>query len=249
VYVLSLSVCGCLCLIVCVCVCVSFSVCVSIFQDVCVSVSMCVSLSVCVSLSICVCLSLCVSLSVAGWSSLVLATALSMKSGGRLTSVDQNSKLCSKLWHKVQKLKNVDSLLIESKPRLTFGKSGMYYSYKSASSGIADRGPFDFVFIDAPPWYYGRFGALPLSIRFLSPNALIVLDDAGRTEEQMILTNWLRTFKYLSLVFFNPQFGGRGLALLSYGGNPKGKMNFSTFYGNFDHTYTWWCYRKRRKLS
>ena len=70
----------------------------------------------------------------------------------------------------------------------------------------------DFMLIDGPPHDVGRAGVVPRIRNQLSPNAVVVLDDAGRQSEQRCCENWttnngLKLHGYLPL--------GHGLAYLT----------------------------------
>ena len=171
----------------------------------------------------------------AGLSSLTLATALSICSGGQLTSVEQNPEWCRPLWREVEQISNVDAELVGSGLGLRLGMAGLHYWFKHADSVLARRGPYDLVVVDAPQGIYSRDGALHMARRHLSPNALIVLDDAGRNGEQWTLYRWLQTYPGLELTFFDPAFGGRGVAVLRTGGRLKSRLAIMAALGSIYH--------------
>lgn len=76
---------------------------------------------------------------------------------------------------------------------------------------------FDFVLIDGPPAYrYGREAPLYHLAPYLSPDALIVLDDANREPEQEALANWQRTWSDGFAMKLYPELK-KGLAVLKIG--------------------------------
>ena len=152
----------------------------------------------------------------AGLSSVVLATSLSRSSGGRLTSVEQNLRWCRDQWRRVSDLVNVDSRIVESKPRLSLSAVGICYSFRDAADIVASRGPYDLVLVDAPQGFYGRDGALQMASRHLASGALVVLDDAGRSGERWALFRSLATTRGYKLLFYDEKFGGRGCAILRW---------------------------------
>ena len=88
----------------------------------------------------------------AGWSSIVIARALSrVNQGGRLTSLDNTDRFCGTPWKEVRTVPNVDPVLSISDLRLRVGLEGLSYTYAAIAQVAARRGPFDFLFIDAPP--------------------------------------------------------------------------------------------------
>lgn len=55
----------------------------------------------------------------------------------------------------------------------------------------------DLLLVDGPPGYQGgrtRFPALPVLFSRLAPDAVVLLDDAARADEQSIIAEWLRDF-------------------------------------------------------
>jgi len=57
-------------------------------------------------------------------------------------------------------------------------------------------GDFELVICDGPPSRVigGRYGLLPVASRLLSRNAVILLDDVERSDEQAIIERWNREF-------------------------------------------------------
>lgn len=151
----------------------------------------------------------------AGLSSLVLATALSHLPRGRLTSVEQNLSWCRDHWRRVGEIENVDSRIVESRPRLCLNGVGLCYVFREAAGVIAARAPYDLVLVDAPQGFYGRDGVLAMVHRRLAPEALVVLDDAGRSSERWALFRNLVGVPAYRLLFYDGGFGGRGCAVLS----------------------------------
>jgi len=176
----------------------------------------------------------------AGGSSLVLARALSSIGGGTLTSVEQWPEWCKEPWARVEQTPNVDARLVAAQPRLALSRVGLTYAFRSARAAIASRRPYDLVVVDAPPRFYGRDGALPLSYAHLVPGAWVVLDDARRAAEQWTLFRWLRTYPGLRLMHFDAAFGGRGLAVLRYTGERTQRVDPWSVLTSALHTYRHW---------
>jgi predicted O-methyltransferase YrrM len=175
-----------------------------------------------------------------GSSSLVLATALSVAGGGKLTSVEQNPQWCIEKWALVKQKENVDSHMIVAQPRLSIGKIGVYYAFKDAREAIAERGPYDMVVIDSPQYFYGRDGAIPIVYNHLVPNARIILDDAGRGGERWAIFRWLKTYPGLSLDLYDDKFGGKGLAVLRFREGRKPSVSAISVATSIKHTYQRW---------
>ena len=155
----------------------------------------------------------------AGRSSLVVATALAARDGGRLTSLEQDVTWCAELWDRVVAVgSGVDAELTPVTPRLGWSPIGLHHRYE-VDDLLARRGPFDLVVVDAPQYWYGRGGALPTVRPHLADGALVVLDDAARKGERWALYRWLRTYPGLELLAYDASFGGRGVALLRWNGS------------------------------
>lgn len=150
----------------------------------------------------------------AGASSLVLARALVRLGGGRLTSLEHLPRFALEAWREVERVPGVDARLVASRLRLRASAAGVHYTYADAEPELARRGPFDLVFVDGPPIYYGRDGAMHLAHPHLSPGALVVLDDAARPGEQRTLRRWRRVYPDLTLLVMDSTFGRHGCAVL-----------------------------------
>ena len=154
----------------------------------------------------------------AGSSSVISAHGLSMIGGGRLTSLEAHPEWCAERWARVERHRDVDARLIGSALALRVDRCGVRYEYAEAGGALPGRGPFDFVLVDGPPWFYGRDGAMHSAIAHLAPGAIVVVDDAARQAERRTVARWLRTFPGLRLAAYDPAFG-RGIAVLTFDGN------------------------------
>ena len=97
----------------------------------------------------------------AGRSSLVLASALHAAGGGRLTSLEHQPAYAENAWRRVQALDAVDAEKLIGAPLDSGSRSkACSGSTVGVRSALARRGPFDFVFIDAPPGHMGRDSTL-----------------------------------------------------------------------------------------
>jgi len=183
----------------------------------------------------------------AGLSSLVLAQALSHAGGGRLTSIEQYPDWCAEAWGKVEQTASIEARLLTAEPELRITRQGFYYLYARAAREVAARAPYNLVLVDAPPFFYGRTGALPLILPHLSPGALIILDDAGRLAEQWTLYTWLSTYPSLRLALYDPGFAKKGVAVLRYGGTPTIRFAMAGFASSSLHILR--TRRQRRRFS
>lgn len=150
----------------------------------------------------------------AGASSVVIARALRLAGGGRLTSIEQDPSWCRDQWAAVTATPGLDAHLEVALPRFRLSGPFPCHAYATAQRVVAERGPYDLVFVDAPQRYYGRDGTLPLVAGSLRPGALLVLDDAGRRGESSAIQRWLQAYSGLELVVSDPEFGRHGVAVL-----------------------------------
>lgn len=152
----------------------------------------------------------------AGRSTRTIAEALARIGGGALTSIEADPTWCEAHTMAAQAAPGVDYHLIPSTLSRRWTRLGLVHLFDSARKEVASRGPFDMLVVDAPQYWLGRDGALPLVHEHLRPGALLLVDDAGREGERACLYRWLRTYRGLRLIHLDPDFGGRGLAALRF---------------------------------
>jgi hypothetical protein len=107
-------------------------------------------------------------------------------------------------------------------------KHGVMHAYAQIEPILASRGPFDFVFIDAPPGWLGRDSTLFAAAAFLRPRAVVLLDDAARPAEQTTLKRWERVLG-VERVYESAQ--GRGIAVLIAPQSQTVSFSWRTFLG------------------
>jgi predicted O-methyltransferase YrrM len=169
----------------------------------------------------------------AGWSSLVLAKSLEAVGGGQLTSIEHEPQFIRPdLWTRVEHAAAVDTRLIVAPLQRRLSTHGFLWSYAGVSRRLAQRGPYDLVFIDAPPGRYGRSSPLHDAYPFLAPGAIVVLDDATRSEEQTIARRWVATYPGLDLAVLDTRMG-RGFAVLVHDGNKGRRLAPRALAGSF----------------
>jgi predicted O-methyltransferase YrrM len=74
-------------------------------------------------------------------------------------------------------------------------KGNKYKWYEIDTSSLKNQ--IDILIVDGPPektQKYARYPALPYLYEFLSDKAIVILDDAGRTEEKEIVQMWLKEY-------------------------------------------------------
>lgn len=172
----------------------------------------------------------------AGQSSIILARALALAGGGRLTSVDHEERYCRSAWQEVRTVARVEAQLLLCPLRLRMGRAGLYYRYAGAAGAIRARGPYDLVLIDGPPGAYGRDAPLHDAYQSLRPGGLVVLDDAARVGEQAAIRRWLSVYPGLNLVLFDTSFG-RGIAVLRHDGNKQCRFRIRALLESFQERW------------
>lgn len=166
----------------------------------------------------------------AGRSSLVFASVLAHKGRGSLTSVDHAPEFCREAWDEITRM-GVDAALVTGPLVRRVRGAGLLYSYGDIESRLAARGPYDLLFVDAPPMHFGRDCALHLAAPHLRIGALVVLDDAARRAEWTTVRRWLRQYPGLSVAVWQPSFE-RGIGVLKYE-RPGTRFSLRSFAGTF----------------
>lgn len=165
----------------------------------------------------------------AGYSSIVFHYGLA-KEGKRyqVYSIEENVD-----WFKIpSELSSVVSMnnthFMTGSLHFVFGYFGIHAGYKIPErKNISDE--IDLVFVDGPPYYFGREGGLDEIYSKLKPGCMVVLDDAERYTEQCVIYKWLKTYKGLELIFFQEKFGEKGLAILRVESPLKMRFSVSAF--------------------
>lgn len=166
----------------------------------------------------------------AGRSSLVIAHALERIGGGCLTSIEHQPEYVRKSWQEMPRFRTVDAALVESKLRLTPSRHGLLYEYAGIAPTLRARGPFNFVFIDAPPGRFGRDATLLAAAPYLDTGAIVQLDDAARPQEKTAIRRWERALD-LQHIFDSDQVG-RGVAVLRVANPRAASFAWRTFVGS-----------------
>jgi predicted O-methyltransferase YrrM len=174
----------------------------------------------------------------AGASSLVLASALHANGSGRLTSIEHQPTFAQTAWEKMTQFPGIDTRLVEARLGLRFSRHGLLHAYLGIDDALRERGPFDFMFIDAPPGHLGRDATLLAAAPYAARGAIIVLDDARRPWEQTAIRRWLRALK-LELVF-ESHVVGRGVVVLELLQPTAAAFSLRTFAGTIHDRFVHW---------
>jgi len=98
--------------------------------------------------------------------------------------------------HSLEDTVEVRHAPLESWSDLTFGGTYQWYTSKA----LEDLEDIELLLVDGPPSATGplaRYPAVPLLLPRCATHAVIVLDDTGRTDEQVISDRWLTAFPEL----------------------------------------------------
>jgi predicted O-methyltransferase YrrM len=176
----------------------------------------------------------------AGASSIVFARALAHGTGGRLTTVEEDTRWSGGIWAQVVATPRVDARMIASPVFFRASRVGVYHAYgRAAESEAIERGPFDLVLVDAPDGYFGRDGALHAIYRALAPGALIVVDDARRRKERDMMARWLWTYPGLVVLDDEPALG-HGTAVIGFTGDRTERVSARALVsGSVREAYAW----------
>jgi len=166
----------------------------------------------------------------AGRSSLVIASALQQCGGGRLTSIEHEPAYVEASWQKMSRFPAVDASLVHAGLRMRLSTRGLWYEYAGIDRALKTRGPFDFLFIDAPPGDRGRDGTLLVAAPYLVDGAVAVIDDANRPREQTAIRRWERTLG-AERVFEAPHIG-RGVSVIRVPRARRPDFSWRTFVGS-----------------
>lgn len=132
-----------------------------------------------------------------GASSVVIGYALERVGGGRLLSLDHDADYGRQTSDRLERhglSAHVEVRHAPLVPQQIDGRERPWYDLSNAAlDTFAGAGGIDLVVVDGPPRESdpeARYPALPLLLDHLAPDAVIVLDDALRDEEQAALRRW-----------------------------------------------------------
>lgn len=153
-----------------------------------------------------------------GLSTLVLGELLRQQGEGHLWSLEEDRD-----WHDIMQAilirRGLDAYVsLIYAPRQATTINGLtldWYASGAVESVEQEAGPIDLLLVDGPTstTTFARYPALPTFAPLLKPDALVVLDDANREHEQMVLGRWQEEFA-LSVNLHRP--GNRGQAYITF---------------------------------
>lgn len=132
-----------------------------------------------------------------GFSTIVIAKALQQNGCGHITSLEHMNNFVNSIKFMIDGEDLSEFADIRHSPLITLNTSEED-SYWYDSSYLSDLSNIDLVIIDGPPaktCKHARYPAIPALINKLDRNALIILDDANRTEEKEIISRWQEEYE------------------------------------------------------
>lgn len=165
----------------------------------------------------------------AGRSSLVLAGALQASGGGRLTSIEHQPQFAEPAFQQMGQYSAVDARMFHAALTLRLSRHGLLHSYTGVGEALRRRGPFNMVFIDAPPGHLGREATLLAAAPFLAQSAIVVLDDAARPAEKTAVRRWERSM-WVNRIYESDSVG-RGIVVLEVPHTGVPAFSWRTFAG------------------
>lgn len=132
-----------------------------------------------------------------GVSTVVLAAALKGKPNSRLVSIEHDYEYYCNTRRLLEGESLLDYVNLIYAPLVEYELNGEIYKWYDIPFDMLEQvigvGNLDLVLVDGPPAAtnrHARYPAYPLLKRFLSDNAKVILDDAGREQEKEILQMW-----------------------------------------------------------
>lgn len=138
-----------------------------------------------------------------GVSTLVSGYALRQNGGGRIVSLDHSDDWLQATGTHIERHGVGDYVELRHAPLQAVdvrGRSALWYDTRQT----ADLRDIDILVVDGPPGStqpMARYPALPLLFDRLSPDAVILVDDANRDDEQRMVKQWLTLFDGLDAEF------------------------------------------------
>lgn len=129
-----------------------------------------------------------------GTSTLFLARALELKGSGHLIALEHSQEYLEHTENALQQHGLTEFAEVRHAPLKEMEVFGAPYMWYSRST-VADLEEIDLLLVDGPPGDTGtwaRYPAYPLLREKLAPGAIIVVDDAQRSDEKAMVEAWLQ---------------------------------------------------------
>jgi len=144
-----------------------------------------------------------------GVSTLITAYALEKLGKGKLISIDHDSGFLRKTQQQIDLHGLHDIVQVIHAPLTKIDLDGVEWQwYDLASADITSS--IDLLVVDGPPGHLqarSRYPALPLFAEHLSEDAVMLLDDVARPDEQAIVREWAMQYPHFSHELLNCEKG------------------------------------------
>lgn len=131
-----------------------------------------------------------------GASTIVMGYALEQQGKGRIISLDHSTKYGAETQKDLAMHALQDWTEVRHAPLTSIEQEGQTWSWYDLAA-LEDDLSIDMVVIDGPPRETGpmaRYPAVPALYEYLSDDAVVVLDDAYREDENKMLDRWLENY-------------------------------------------------------
>lgn len=135
-----------------------------------------------------------------GLSTIIIGSALKKLNNGRLISFDHDEVFLNKTRENVSFNDIEEFVSLNITPLIQYDNGYKWYDFKDVK--IDDK--IDMLIIDGPPRIIqqnARYPALPLLLDKLSDDCIIILDDANRTDEKIIIDMWSNFLNNSNIVY------------------------------------------------
>ena len=152
-----------------------------------------------------------------GSSTILTSYMLKDTGSGRITSLDHDNNYGLITKSELFKRGLSDQAKVVFSPLVNHEIDGLTYSWYDISKLDLENMVIDMLVIDGPPVQtnkHARYPALPLFYKNLSEKAVVILDDAGRSEEKEIVEMWLKEYPEFKHVFIPTE---KGISVLKRG--------------------------------
>lgn len=132
-----------------------------------------------------------------GSSTIITSYLLQEISNGKITSLDHDKIYSQKTRDELKLHSLVDFAEVLDKPLVNHTIKGKNFRWYDTSELGLNEKSVQILVVDGPPektQSHARYPALPLLHKYLSDDAIVILDDAGRKEESEIVEMWLTEF-------------------------------------------------------
>ena len=144
-----------------------------------------------------------------GVSTIISSYSLKKNGFGKIISLDHNEKYAEITRNEIQKHN------LEKYANIIYSPLKNYKNFKWYDLSYVDNiDSIDMLVIDGPPIKIGRnarYPAIPLLLDKLSKNAVIILDDANRSNEKATIENWKKQYDCFEFYYIDNE---KGLCLI-----------------------------------